>query len=44
MKGKLSIYFLMAFAFHPSGLIPFPFGFLAPPPFSLLSFFSVFFF
>ena len=29
---------------HPSGLIPFPFGFFAPPPFQWLSFFSVFFF
>jgi len=29
---------------HPSGLIPFPFGFFAPPPDEWLSFFSVFFF
>ncbi|WP_041537143.1 hypothetical protein [Pseudopedobacter saltans] len=29
---------------HPSGLIPFPFGFFATPPIEWLSFFSVFFF
>jgi len=29
---------------HPSGLIPFPFGFFATPPDEWLSFFSVFFF
>jgi hypothetical protein len=29
---------------HPSGLIPFPFGFFAPLPVEWLSFFSVFFF
>ena len=33
----------MVFAFHPSGLIPFPFGFLAPPPIRMLSFFFCFF-
>ena len=33
----------MVFAFHPSGLIPFPFGFLATPPIRMLSFFFCFF-
>jgi hypothetical protein len=33
----------LVFAFHPSGLIPFPFGFLATPPFRMLSFFFCFF-
>jgi len=33
----------LVFAFHPSGLIPFPFGFLATPPIRMLSFFFCFF-
>jgi hypothetical protein len=32
----------MVFAFHPSGLIPFPFGFFPSPPTDLLSFFFFF--
>jgi hypothetical protein len=35
-------FFLMVFAFHPSGLIPFPFGFFPSPPTDLLSFFFFF--
>jgi hypothetical protein len=33
----------LVFAFHPSGLIPFPFGFLAAT-YAIAFFFSVFFF
>ncbi len=42
-ERHIIFYFLMVFAFHPSGLIPFPFGFLATPPTQGLSFFFCFF-
>ena len=35
-------FFILVFAFHPSGLIPFPFGFFPTPPTDLLSFFFFF--
>ena len=41
-KQIFCLIFLFVFAFHPSGLIPFPFGFFPTPPTDLLSFFFFF--
>jgi hypothetical protein len=43
-ERQIIFYFLLVFAFHPSGLIPFPFGFLATPPMQNAFFFFLFFF